>query len=139
MLLPVDLGPHSLINPFRTAVPFWGQTTQILSNLSPKWDCGPKRVNKRLKTLLYHCFDISRGPSRRSYITLFRTAVPFWRFGGQTTYSLKGLSRKRDCSTNRRVICIASLRPHSRCGDKTLVIRVRIRLMYTAVLIKGLI
>ena len=33
------------IKPFRTAVPFWGQTTQILSSLSPKRDCGYKRVN----------------------------------------------------------------------------------------------
>ena len=32
------------INPFRTAVPFWGQTSQISSSLSPKRDCGPKRV-----------------------------------------------------------------------------------------------
>ena len=31
-------------NPIRTAVPFWGQTGQILSNLSPKRDCSPKRV-----------------------------------------------------------------------------------------------
>ena len=34
-----------LLNPFRTAVPFWGQTTQILSSLPPKRDCGSKRVN----------------------------------------------------------------------------------------------
>ena len=27
-----------------TAVPFWGQTTQISSSLSPKRDCGPKGV-----------------------------------------------------------------------------------------------
>ena len=35
--------PHSasLVNPFRTAVPLWGQTTQISSSLSPKRDCGP--------------------------------------------------------------------------------------------------
>ena len=33
-----------LINPFRTAVPFWGQTTWILNGLSPKRDCGSKRV-----------------------------------------------------------------------------------------------
>ena len=33
------------VNPFRTAVPFWGQTSRILSNLSPKLDCGPKSVN----------------------------------------------------------------------------------------------
>ena len=39
------------INPFRTAVPFWGQTTQIPSKLSPKRDCGPKRVHG--KTIPY--------------------------------------------------------------------------------------
>ena len=30
-------------HPFRTAVPFWGQTTQIPSFLSPTRDCSPKR------------------------------------------------------------------------------------------------
>ena len=33
-----------VINHFRTAVPLRGQATQIPSNLSPKRDCGPKRV-----------------------------------------------------------------------------------------------
>ena len=33
------------LTPFRTAVPFWGQTTQILSSLSPKRDCGSKGDN----------------------------------------------------------------------------------------------
>ena len=33
------------INPFRTAVPFWGQFTQISSSLSPKRDWGSKGVN----------------------------------------------------------------------------------------------
>ena len=32
------------LNPFRTAVPFWGQTTSSLTGLSPKRDCGSKRV-----------------------------------------------------------------------------------------------
>ena len=31
-------------NPFRTAVPFWGQTILISSSLSPKRDWGPKGV-----------------------------------------------------------------------------------------------
>ena len=30
------------LNPFRTAVPFWGQTSRISSSLSPKRDCGSK-------------------------------------------------------------------------------------------------
>ena len=33
-----------MLNPFRTAVPFWGQTTWNLNGLSPKPDCGSKRV-----------------------------------------------------------------------------------------------
>ena len=33
---------------FRTAVLFRGRTTQILSNLSPKRGCGPKRVNNTI-------------------------------------------------------------------------------------------
>ena len=32
-------------NPFRTAVPIWGQTSLIPSDMSPKRDWGPKRVN----------------------------------------------------------------------------------------------
>ena len=31
-------------SPFRTAVPFWGQITQSLTDLSPKRDCSTKRV-----------------------------------------------------------------------------------------------
>ena len=33
-------------NPFRIAVPFRGQTTWILRGLSPKRDCGPKRIEQ---------------------------------------------------------------------------------------------
>ena len=35
-------------NPFRTAVPFWGQTTQFSSILSPKRDCGSIGVNNNI-------------------------------------------------------------------------------------------
>ena len=33
-----------MLNPFITAVPFWGQTTWNLNGLSPKRNCGSKRV-----------------------------------------------------------------------------------------------
>ena len=33
----------SSLDPFGTAVPFWGQTTQISSSLSPQRDCGSER------------------------------------------------------------------------------------------------
>ena len=32
------------LNLFRTAVPFWGQTSQISSSLPPKRDCGSKGI-----------------------------------------------------------------------------------------------
>ena len=37
---------HILYNPLKTAGPFWGQITQILSTLSPERDCGFKRVER---------------------------------------------------------------------------------------------
>ena len=39
---------HTL-NPFRTAVPFWGQSSQISSCFVPKRDCGSKGVNTTLE------------------------------------------------------------------------------------------
>ena len=42
----------ALVNPFRTAVPFWEQTTQISSSLSRKRDCGSKGVNPRMELYL---------------------------------------------------------------------------------------
>ena len=41
------LGGSYSINPFRTAVPFWGQSSLILSSLSPQRDSGSKRVNNQ--------------------------------------------------------------------------------------------
>ena len=38
-------GPQ-IVNPSRTSVPFWGQTTQISSSLSPKRDCGSKGLQQ---------------------------------------------------------------------------------------------
>ena len=43
-LVPPRRDVSTAFNPFRTAVPFWGQITQISSGLSPKRDSGPKRV-----------------------------------------------------------------------------------------------
>ena len=53
------------VNPFRTAVPLSGQSSQIPSSLSPERDCGTKGV----------------APVRAVLINN-STAVPFW---GQTT------------------------------------------------------
>ena len=37
-------------NPFSTGVPFWGKNTLIPSSLSPKRDCGSKRVKEANRT-----------------------------------------------------------------------------------------
>ena len=49
--LPVERSTMRWLNPFRTAVPFWGQTSQIPCSLSPKRDCGSKGVNGILAVL----------------------------------------------------------------------------------------
>ena len=51
-VLVASLRTPAVVITFRTAVPCWGQTTQILSKLSSKRDCGPKRVNPFHTTLL---------------------------------------------------------------------------------------
>ena len=46
---PIYYGPPLYCgrnNPFKTAVPFWGQTTLIPSILSPKRDCSPEWVER---------------------------------------------------------------------------------------------
>ena len=56
--------PSSALNPFRTAVPFRGQTSQISSSFVPKRDCGSKRVNTAvLLVVLGHllfCWRLSK-------------------------------------------------------------------------------
>ena len=75
VILPVFVCPHAAcrwlktlsvslfwslsINPFRTAAPFWGQTTHISRSLSLERDCdskevekGPKRANSKLTFLI---------------------------------------------------------------------------------------
>ena len=64
---------------FRTAVPFWGQVTQIPSNLSPKRDCGPKRVRGKPKTVLIfgnidsHHKGYPRSVSRVTLVLLLKS------------------------------------------------------------------
>ena len=52
VMIAQNIEPHNgekkcryiTINPLRTAVPFWGQSNQISSTLSPNRDCGSKGV-----------------------------------------------------------------------------------------------
>ena len=61
----IDLALHHQFNPFRTAAPFWGYTIQIISSLSPKQDCGPKRGKNKFQ-----------GPLLRWGIAIF-SPIPF--------------------------------------------------------------
>ena len=67
------------VNPFRTAVPFWGQTSQISSSLSPKRDCGSKR---QITTPLvnYYCQlpDHNTCASAQPYIFSTKNIVALW-------------------------------------------------------------
>ena len=50
--------PFVPLNPFRTAVPFRGQTACSLSGFSPKRECGSKRVNLNpFRTAVALCGD----------------------------------------------------------------------------------
>ena len=75
-------------NPFRAAVPFRGQTSQIPTSLSLKRDCSPKRV-----IYITHDQIINYSSKLKNSLNPFRPAVPFW---GQTTWNLSGVSPERD-------------------------------------------
>ena len=47
-MIQAALSSHARTD-FRTAVPCWGQTTYNLTGLSPKRDCGSKRVNATIE------------------------------------------------------------------------------------------
>ena len=75
--------PGSTFNPFRTAVPFLGQTSQNSSSLSPKRDCGSKGVKPILflldMTYRINCAAINSHYCFRNYGILgpdVRLAVP---------------------------------------------------------------
>ena len=65
------------LTPFRTAVPFWGQTIQSPTSLSPHRDCGYKGVN--ITAMYYQVFYIFlllvlRSPRTINIINFFRGA-----------------------------------------------------------------
>ena len=63
----------SELNPFRTAVPFWGQTTQISSSVSPKRDSGSKRV--KACSISYDCQSHHLYSYSSSSINVFEPVV----------------------------------------------------------------
>ena len=111
--------PRSSIDPFRTAVPFWGQTSQMSSSLSPKQDCGPKGVKVPSPTVVIYCAGsicataVDQADSCWSHragqhelllvincksYNPFSTAVPF---RGASSLISSSLPPQRDCSPKR--------------------------------------
>ena len=70
------------MNPFRTAVPFWGQSTQSSSSLSPKRGWGSKWVERQIGKNITTCTRASRGGRRLLAGAVRRTwyvrRVYFW-------------------------------------------------------------
>ena len=90
---------HALTR-FRTAVPFWGQTTQNLGNLLLKRDRRTKRVNSgpylhEHSNLVLPQSVFGWGMELLNPFIVQYTAVPF---GGQSTWNESGLSPNRDGS-----------------------------------------
>ena len=79
------------LNPCRTPVPFWGQTTQLPSNFCPNCPQNETAVLNGLTLSAMHCTRVhlnltiipSKNSKRREcsvntkHVNLFRTAVPF--------------------------------------------------------------
>ena len=79
-------GSGDKLNPSRTAVPFWGQTSQIVIGFG---DTPVKRFKKKT--------GLQSAPKGFHWLNPFRAAVPF---RGQTSQTVYSSSAKRDCSTN---------------------------------------
>ena len=75
------------LSPFRTAVLFKGQTIQITSDLSPKRDCGSKRVNRQDEDfcLLFVCVFNRAGYIYNTPVLCFATSTNS--FGNSWTWS----------------------------------------------------
>ena len=64
----------------QTAVPFWGQTTQMLSTLCPKRNCSPKRVKRTFWAEPACCLELEMATLRsmpRDLSTVARITATF--------------------------------------------------------------
>ena len=68
---------------------FGDKPLKKLIGLSPKWDCGPKRVNVKN----------TRNLTEAQQITLLELQSRFGDNWGQITWNLSALSPKRDCGS----------------------------------------
>ena len=101
-----EAGPiRVLINPFRDAVSFWGQTTQISSSFSPKRDCGSKRGSSQLDSRSQPLIAVVPTDLRTALcdtstgrVNPLSTAVPIW---GQTFLTPSDLSPKQGWGPKR--------------------------------------
>ena len=77
---------EQLLNSFRTAVPFWGQTTQSSNSLPPKRDCGSKGVKGAPK-------------ERNSYLKAKATGAMSLNYSKHITKEAGDRRRKNECQS----------------------------------------
>ena len=66
------------LNPFRTAVPFWGQTTQISSSFSPKRDCGSTGVKGGSLSLFCRAPPVSKYSDGKGSSSQTKQMEPYY-------------------------------------------------------------
>ena len=86
------------VNPFRTAVPFWGHPSQIPSTLSPN---GTAFLNGLVKRNFIFESTLFGGEKHEALLNPSVNSVLQSHLGGQSTHDLIGLSPKRDYSPKR--------------------------------------
>ena len=95
------------LNPIRTAVPFWGQDSQVLCSLSPTRDCGPKRVKYNLSRYLNSKHQARTHLATEVYPTPLRVLVltPSWS-GGQVVryHTLVFIINRKECRGRARQV-----------------------------------
>ena len=68
-----------VVIPFRTTVPFWGQTSQISSSLSPTRHCGTRRVEKERIRFVLSCSLFLLSP-HKFFFLFFKSKFSFFFF-----------------------------------------------------------
>ena len=109
------------LNPFRTAVPFWGQSSQIPSSWSPKRDCGTERVKLgvtfRVRVISSYRF-VSHTAAAINNLLEYRPGVKVVSYppeSGLRTFLWSGLWC-RDWASDWLLIGLSTFRVRRSCG-----------------------
>ena len=108
-----------IVNPLRTAVLFWGQTTQFSSSLSPKRDCGSKGVKGERKLVVLLGVRDSERNKNDDYgavKTVHEQTVSSER--SEPVDDALARCDSLDCSKSRRNLLLPKNHPNDRCCQR---------------------